>query len=676
MARHLPQSHLAVKSKDNLLDIPTASTTKCNSLSFSPSFPALELEITLEDKAMCEGRSRQSTTSLDALLSNQPEVRDICCIGAGYVGGTTSAMMAFQNPHLKITVVDQDPIRIQKWNSKHLPILEPGLQDILRIARDGSNATTFFNEAVRTDFIDSMSSATFASSEYKTQGSEQKEQIFVQARQPNLFFSTDVSRAISDADIVLIAVDTPTKLRGFGAGRAADMTALEAVSREVATYARPGAIIVEKSTVPCRTAEMIRDTLRIHRPSLDFEVLSNPEFLAEGTAMTDLLNPSRVVIGCSQTPAGYRAADALASVYAPWVPQSRIVTMNIWSSELSKLVANAMLAQRISSINSISAICEATGADIDDVARSIGLDPRIGDKFLKSGVGFGGSCFKKDVLSLTYLAEGLGLPEVAGYWTQVLTVNDWQRARFVRRVIECLNGTLVGKKLTVLGYAFKKNTGDTRESPALECIKVLLDDTPKEIAVFDSCCDPEIVKEEIGRLLGDAVLRDSGGPVEVYSDAYRACLNSHAVLILTDCDEFQNSAPSKFPNVLPEAELSAPMDPRPFQRLEPTESQILSLQMYLSAMFSVHDPLQRFVAQPECEAGCQYCLEQDVVSPDRKEEKNDRLDWARIAYHLQEPKWVFDGRGVLNISAMEALGVRVEAIGKVDWARRRSTLGD
>jgi len=386
--------------------------------------------------------------------------------------------------------------------------------------------------------------------------------------------------------------------------------------------------------------------------------------------MTDLLNPDRVIIGCSPTPAGHRAAESLSSVYASWVPRSRIITLITWSSELSKLVANAMLAQRISSINSISAICEATGADIDEIAKSIGLDPRIGDKFLKSGVGFGGSCFKKDILSLTYLAEGLGLPEVADYWNQVLTVNDWQRSRFVKRVIRCLNGTVVGKKLAVLGYAFKKNTSDTRESPALECIKMLLEDAPREIAVFDPCCEPAIVKDEIRRLVGGGALKEEEGPIEVYGDAYQACFNSHAVLILTDCDEFKNSTSSKSPKLLPKMQAkSAAVDPRPFQRLEPTESEILALQKYLSFAFSVTDPLQRYEPEPECEAGCEACLEQQNKSLG-KGKGNEKLDWARIAYHLQKPKWAFDGRGVLDASEMEALGVRVETIGKVGWGGR------
>lgn len=326
-----------------------------------------------------------------------------------------------------------------------------------------------------------------------------------------------------------------------------------------------------------------------------------------------------------------------------------------------------MLAQRISSINSISAICEKTGADISEIAKSIGMDPRIGDKFLKSGIGFGGSCFRKDVLSLVYLAETLGLEEVAEYWTQVLTVNEWQRTRFMRRVVRCLNGTLVGKKLSVLGYAFKKNTNDTRESPALECIKILLEDTPREIALFDPCCDPVVVKEEIAKLVGMEFLRENGGCIEVYADAYLACADSHAVLIMTDCDEFKNSSPS--PKVGSKASPSKKpraADPRPFTHLEPTEPEILSLQRYLASTYEVFDPLQRYNEEPACEAGCVKCEKVDGEAKGRGKEE-ERLDWAKIAYHLQKPKWVFDGRGVLDQSVMDGLGCRVEGIGRVGW---------
>jgi UDPglucose 6-dehydrogenase len=419
--------------------------------------------------------------------------------------------------------------------------------------------------------------------------------------------------------------------------------------------------------------------LKVHRPTQSFEVLSNPEFLAAGTAISDLLYPDRVIIGSSSTPSGCRAAETLASVYASWVPRHRIVTMNTWSSELSKLVANAMLAQRISSINSISAICEATGADISEVAKSIGMDPRIGDNYLKAGIGFGGSCFRKDVLSLVYLAESLGLDEVAEYWTSVLSVNVWQRERFVRRAVRCLNNTLVGKKLAVLGYAFKKDTNDTRESPALECIKLLLDDCPREIAVFDPCCDPTNVKDEIGKLVGKEVLKENGGSIEVYSDAYSACADAHAVLIMTECDEFKTSpsSPSLGTKITSK---KRSIDPRPFQRLEPTESEVLQLQHFLTSMFSVTDPLQRFETEPKCEEGCEVCLsgrneeemEKTIVLTGSKEgEGKDKLDWARIAYHLQKPKWVFDGRGCVDETEMRSLGVRVEGIGRSGWVQRR-----
>jgi UDPglucose 6-dehydrogenase len=386
--------------------------------------------------------------------------------------------------------------------------------------------------------------------------------------------------------------------------------------------------------------------------------LSNPEFLAEGTAVNDLLHPNRIIIGSKPTPSGHRAAAALSSIYESWVPRSRIVTINTWSSELSKLVANAMLAQRISSINSISAICEATGADIDEVAHSVGLDPRIGDKYLKAGIGFGGSCFKKDILSLMYLAEGLGLAEVMDYWQQVLTVNEWQRDRFTRKVITCLNGTLTGKKLTVLGYPFKKDTADTRESPALDCIKTFLEDIPAEVAIYDACCNPEVIKEEIKMLLGNDILKESGGPVHVYADPYEACRNSHAIVIMTDSNEFRNSSNNK--SMMKGRQIKS--DPRPFQHLDPTESEILTLQLSLTSQFNTTDPLQRFNNEPACNETCKLC-ESSTQQPSHLE--NEKLDWSRIACHLQEPKLVFDGRGVLDVEEMNGLGVRVHAIGKV-----------
>lgn len=335
---------------------------------------------------------------------------------------------------------------------------------------------------------------------------------------------------------------------------------------------------------------------------------------------------------------------------------------NTYSSELAKLVANAMLAQRISSMNSISAICEATGANISEIEAAVGMDERIGSKYLRAGIGFGGSCFGKDIRSLVYLAECLGLHEVAGYWQGVLTMNEWQRGRFVRRVVGCLNGTLVGKKVGVLGYAFKKNTSDTRESPALESIKILLEEGPREIAVFDPFCDPKVVREEIGRLAGKQVLRENGGPVTCHVNAYEACMAAHATIIMTDCDEFKNTSSS----ISTKITTRQSADPRPFERLEPTESEILALHKYLASATRIRDPLQRFEDEPECLEGCQAC-NVDAGNIERKTTRGERLDWAKIAYHLQTPKWVFDGRGMLDAVEMEKLGVRLESIGRVGW---------
>ncbi|KAI2605596.1 nucleotide sugar dehydrogenase [Hypoxylon sp. NC1633] len=583
-------------------------------------------------------------------------IKNICCVGAGYVGGPTAAVMAYQNPQLRITVVDKNERRIRRWNSKHLPIYEPGLGDIVRIARDGSRACYFDKDPVQTD---------------EGCGSVRRDGwTLLQPREPNLFFSTQVARCIREADIVLVAVNTPTKSKGAGAGSATDMTAFEAVTSEVAQYARPGTIIVEKSTVPCRTAELIHRTLAVHRPGIPFEVLSNPEFLAAGTAMKDLMTPDRVLIGSSTTPAGRRAAQILANVYAAWVPRSRIITTNVYSSELSKLVANSMLAQRISSINSISAICEKTGADVDEIATSIGCDPRIGDKFLKAGIGFGGSCFKKDILSLVYLAESLGLEEVGEYWRQVVKMNEYQRDRFSRRVVRCLNNTLVGKKITLLGYAFKANTSDTRESPALEIIKTLLEEGPKEIAVFDPCCNPVVVRTEIKELLkGQPALKEDGGPIEIYSSAYAACATSHAVLVTTEFDEFRSTREK-----VPPKQAATLVDPRPFpaRPTGPNETEIHSLHQYFLRAFpaaGVDDPLQRYKPEPACEDDCPDCgliksSGYSTAGNTSEDRPKERLDWSKIAYHMNKPKWLFDGKGIVDTKKMTALGFQVESVGR------------
>ncbi|KAI0114337.1 UDP-glucose/GDP-mannose dehydrogenase family, central domain-containing protein [Nemania sp. FL0031] len=461
------------------------------------------------------------------------------------------------------------------------------------------------------------------------------------------------------------AVNTPTKSTGAGAGRAMDLSAFEAVACEIARYARAGTIIVEKSTVPCRTAQLIQDIMAVYRPDVRFEILSNPEFLAAGTAVHDLLYPDRILIGCSQTPSGHCAASALADLYAAWVPRARIITTNIWSSELSKLVANALLAQRISSINSISALCEATGAEIDEVAASIGSDARIGDKFLRAGIGFRGSCFKKDVLGLVYLADSLGLREVSEYWQQVVAMNKYQRDRFSQRVVRCLNNTLVGKKATLLGFAFKANTSDVRESPTRDIIQTLLDEKPREIAIFDPCCNPSVVKREIETMFQPRL--DTGGeekfPVVVYSDIYEACAGSNAVVITIECDEFRNTRPP-VPSFPSGHRSNDHVGPRPFAQRNPSEMEILSFQKFLlqSSPGSAceGDPLRRYEEEPACAEDCSEC---EMVKANGGGARQ-MVDWHKISYHMKKPKWLFDGRGIIDPEEMSKLDIRVESIGR------------
>ncbi len=421
-------------------------------------------------------------------------------------------------------------------------------------------------------------------------------------------------------------------------------------------------------------ADMKTKQLRESRPGVRFQVLSNPEFLSEGTAIKDLMNPDRVLIGCSHTVPGRRAAACLARVYTAWVPPSRIVCTNVYSSELSKLVANAMLAQRISSINSVSAICERTGADVSEIAHSIGLDPRIGPQFLKAGLGFGGSCFKKDISSLIYLAESLNLPEVGDYWRQVLLMNDFQRSRFARMVVTRLNGTLVRKKITLLGYAFKKNTGDTRESPAIDVIKALLEERPGNVAIYDPCCSPASIKHEIETHCGAGYVSPQG-PVDILTDPYQACLDANAILVMTDWDLFSNTprlaasttkprvpplAPHQSQDIINTPKSTLATTPTPY-----TASDILNLPPSSPAS-SLSQYTSRYRPEPPCPSDCADCAESLVsaASATVAFAPEQRLDWARIAYRLREPRCVFDGRGVLNVSEMGKLGVRVEALGR------------
>ncbi|CAG8495981.1 7935_t:CDS:2 [Funneliformis caledonium] len=374
------------------------------------------------------------------------QVKKICCLGAGYVGGPTCAVIAYKCHDIDVTIVDLNEARIAAWNSDHLPIYEPGL-----------------------------------------------DKIVFERRGKNLFFTTQVEQAVIEADLIFVSVNTPTKKSGLGAGFAADLAYVESATRQIANVAKSSKIVVEKSTVPCRTAESMRTILEANsNENIRFDILSNPEFLAEGTAITDLLSPDRVLIGGLQTPEGIRAQQALVEVYAHWVPTDRIITTNLWSSELSKLAANALLAQRISSINALSAICEATGADIDEVAYACGRDTRIGPKFLKASVGFGGSCFQKDILNLVYLSEQLNLPEVAAYWKQVVDLNDYQKKRFVSHIIKTLFNTITNKKIAVLGFAFKKDTGDTRESAAITLCKDFIQENAK-VRIYD----PKVSTEQI-----------------------------------------------------------------------------------------------------------------------------------------------------------------------------------
>jgi len=415
----------------------------------------------------------------------------ICCIGAGYVGGPTMAVIAQKCKDVQVTVVDINPERIAAWNSDDLPVYEPGLLEVVK-----------------------------------------------EARGRNLFFSTEVDQGIREADMVFISVNTPTKEYGVGKGRAADLKYVEKCARRIAEVSESDKIVVEKSTLPVRTAESIRSILEGQGNSkAKFQVLSNPEFLAEGTAIDDLNTPDRVLIGGGQDEAGKAAIQKLVDVYAHWVPRERILTTNVWSSELSKLTANAFLAQRISSINAISALCEATEADVDEVARAIGTDSRIGPKFLKSSVGFGGSCFQKDILNLVYLCEHFGLKEVAEYWQQVVTMNDYQKRRFTQRMIAAMFNTVSDKRIAILGFAFKKDTNDTRESAAIYVCADLLREQAN-LAIYDPKVTTEQILRDLGRVTGfsEDWLREH---VMICEDAESAAKDAHAVAILTEWDAFK-----------------------------------------------------------------------------------------------------------------------------------------
>jgi UDPglucose 6-dehydrogenase len=436
------------------------------------------------------------------------------------------AVIALKAPDIQVTVVDMNAARIAAWNSDTLPVYEPGLYDVVK-----------------------------------------------EARGRNLFFSTDVKANIAEADIIFVSVNTPTKTYGVGAGRAADLRYIESVARTIAEVSTTPKIIVEKSTIPVKTAETIQQILAANTSGATFQVLSNPEFLAEGTAVRDLFNPDRVLIGGERTPEGDAAVEKLVSVYGRWVSRDRIITTNLWSSELSKLVANAFLAQRVSSINSISALCEATGADVDEVANAIGKDSRIGSKFLKASVGFGGSCFQKDILNLVYICESFGLPEVAAYWNSVVAMNDYQKHRFSAKIVRSLFNTVADKRIAVLGFAFKKDTNDTRESAAINVVRDLLAEHAN-VVVYD----PKVPAAEIqSDVLGKGQIN---ARLTVAASAEEAAKDAHAIAIVTEWDEFKT------------------------------------------------------------------------------------LDYTKIFEGMHKPAFLFDGRNVVDLDALRAIGFRVHGIGR------------
>ncbi|AGC78685.1 UDPglucose 6-dehydrogenase [Nonlabens dokdonensis] len=422
------------------------------------------------------------------------KIKNICCIGAGYVGGPTMTMIAAKCPHIKVNVVDINNDRIALWNDSNvdnIPIYEPGLSELVG-----------------------------------------------QTRGKNLFFSTDVNAAIHQADMIFISVNTPTKTYGVGKGMAADLKYIELCARQIAAVATSDKIIVEKSTLPVRTAEALRSILDNTGNGVNFDILSNPEFLAEGTAVTDLLNPDRVLIGGEDSDRGRAAQQALVDVYANWVPKKQILTTNVWSSELSKLTANAFLAQRVSSINALSELCEVTEADVNEVARAIGSDSRIGSKFLKASVGFGGSCFQKDILNLVYIAQTYGLNEVADYWEQVIIMNDHQKRRFAKKIVKTLFNTVSGKKIALMGWAFKKDTNDTRESASIYVADYLLNEQA-EVVVYD----PKVTSEQIYSdldYLGTRSHEENRRLLKVVKNPLEAVHKAHAAAILTEWDEFKH----------------------------------------------------------------------------------------------------------------------------------------
>ncbi len=417
------------------------------------------------------------------------KIKNICCIGAGYVGGPTMSVIALKCPSIKVTVVDQNIEKIEAWNGPlvNLPVYEPGLADVVS-----------------------------------------------KVRGKNLFFSNDIKGAIEQAEMIFMAVNTPTKTEGEGAGMAADLRFVEKCAKDIAKYSQSNKIVVEKSTLPIRTAEKIKDILTDNSTDINFEILSNPEFLAEGTAIKDLFKSDRVLIGGDITVSGQEAVKALVEIYSNWIPKEKIITTNVWSSELSKLASNAMLAQRISSINSLSALCEKTGADIGELSKAIGMDHRIGPHFLKASVGFGGSCFQKDILNLVYLCKFYGLNEVAEYWHQVVKINDYQKDRFAQKVIDYSGGDLNKKTITILGWAFKANTNDSRESPAIY-VTEKLHKAGAALEIYDPMVTEETIMNDINHYWTKKPDKKS---IRILNKIKIDNLKNEITLILTEWEEF------------------------------------------------------------------------------------------------------------------------------------------
>jgi len=423
------------------------------------------------------------------------KINKICCIGAGYVGGPTMAVIAHECPDIDVTLVDVNEEKINAWNGPldSLPVYEPGLAEIVKIARGR-----------------------------------------------NLYFSNDIKKNIEESNIIFVAVNTPTKTEGAGAGMAADLKYVVACAKDIAKYSKSDKIIVEKSTLPVRTAEKIKEILDENSNGVNFEILSNPEFLAEGTAIQDLFKSDRVLIGGEDSLSGNKAVQTLVDIYANWIPRDKILTTNIWSSELSKLASNAMLAQRISSINSLSALCEKTGAKIEQLSSAIGMDHRIGPHFLKSSVGFGGSCFKKDILNLVYLCKYYGLEEVAEYWHQVVKINNYQKKRFSYKIIDYFKSNINEKTITILGWAFKKNTNDTRESAAIEIAEILFENGAK-LNIYDPMVKSDQIFNDILNNWDSKNLNyDVSNYVIIFDSIDKAIFKTDAIAILTEWDEFKN----------------------------------------------------------------------------------------------------------------------------------------